>query len=443
MELRVKRTSNQIEDICIAYGLCSILEYNCIDYILTDRKSVYLIETEDFDVEELIVEELDAKEYSNYVCSLSNLGELTKDLVSLNSFLKDNLINIFKYYEGDESISFDTTKAKGIGNTFYTLSKSRDSIKPLKILMINRQLSTLGWIKSCSYCLTKEGKETTSILLPTETNQIVRPYIFTYVDKETEEISIKKNLNKTTNIVANALEYLQTLKGLKKFPETEYKEIVFTRVTKSGNKPLPNKTEIVKNQELSIELIDELLRILNRYNADEEIKTDCSMFTLNIKTYSYFSKLIGTLSKNNKLGTNQDKIKNVKLNEEVKGEILNMYDEKIKRIYNNESIKKLGNYGLKSLLRDNNGEGFIVQNRLYSATNSRIILECIRRLLNAFKKQYNKVLLNNEELTEIINMLDDKDSRIIADVILAESCVFTKMNKEEIETETMEENEEE
>lgn len=439
MELRVKRTSNQIEDISIAYGLCSILEYNCIDYILTDRKSVYLIETEDFDVEELIVEELDAKEYSNYVCSLSNLGELTKDLVSLNSFLKENLTNIFKYYEGDKSISFDTTKAKGIGNTFYTLSKSRDNIKPLKIPMINRQLSTLGWIKSCSYCLTKEGKETTSILLPTKTNQIVRPYIFTYIDKETGKLHIKKNLNKTTNIVANALEYLQTLKGLKKLPETEYKEIVFTRVTKSGNKPLPNKTEIIKNQELSIELIDELLRVIDRYKADEEIKTDCSMFALNIKTYNYFSKLIRTLSKNNKLGTNQDKIKNVRLNEEVKGEILNMYDEKIKRIYNNESIKKLGNYGLKKLLKDNIGEGFIVQNRLYSATNSRIILECIRRLLNAFKKQYNKVLLNNEELTEIINMLDDKDSRIIADVILAESCVFTKMNKEEIETEENEE----
>ena len=440
MELRVKRTSNQIEDICIAYGLCGILEYNCIDYILTDRKSVYLIETEDFDIEELIVEELDANEYSNYICSLSNLGELTKDLVSLNSFLKDNLINIFKYYEGDKSISFgkDVT-AKGIGNTFYTLSKSRDNIKSLKIPMVNRQLSTLGWIKSCSYCSTKEGKETTSILLPTKTNQIVRPYIFTYIDKKTGELRIGKSQDNKTSIVANALEYLETLKGLKKFSETEYKEIIFTRVAKGNKKPLPNKTEIIRNQELSIELIDELLRVTDRYNADEEIKTDCSMFALNIKTYNYFSKLIRTLSKNNKLGTNQDKIKNIRLNEEIKGEILSMYDEKIKRIYNNESIKKLGNYGLKSLLRDNNGEGFIVQNRLYSATNSRVLLECIRRLLHAFKKQYDKVLLNNEELTEIINMLDDKDSRIIADVILAESCVFTKMNKEEIETEESEE----
>ena len=67
---------------------------------------------------------------------------------------------------------------------------------------------------------------------------------------------------------------------------------------------------------------------------------------------------------------------------------------------------------------------------LYNVRNTRSLLKAIRLELSVYTKNYQKVLLNSNQLENIINSIKtNKEAEIFADVILGYSKVF--FNKKE------------
>ena len=145
------KTSNEIEDICIVYGLCKILDDSMIDFKLKNLKSKIMIETEDFEFDELIFNDLTVEECRN-VNSSMNLSNQESELKLLNPCIQENLINIFQYFNTlDEKYLTKQMDKKsdaiGVGTCYSTLGvRGSYTFKTLKVPEYIRHLSFLGWV---------------------------------------------------------------------------------------------------------------------------------------------------------------------------------------------------------------------------------------------------------------------------------------------------------
>lgn len=210
--------------------------------------------------------------------------------------------------------------------------------------------------------------------------------------------------------------YIETLIKYKMLSD-EYSDVIFIQNILAGNKPLYDKTMNIKIYKLSQKYLDDLLKKLTWSNVSEDVKDVTARYILNINKYKEFSKLIKIYSKDG----------NSKINNDFKGEILDMYSETIKKIYNDETINKIGK-GFNRLLRDN--KGFEIQTKLYNVANEKHLVKVLRMIIDLYSRNYKSAILNNEELNELINTIEDKEyAKICSDAILSIGKVFIIIKK--------------
>lgn len=421
MNFKVFKTDNEIETLCIANALANTLDFNEINYMMYNKRANITIETEDFDIEDLIFNPMIIEETYNINSSMSmknNEGQIKE----LNNFMENNLENIFYYYltHDNKYLSKEMTrnvKATGIGNYFHTLSiRQINPIRPdaLKIPIYIRHLAYLGWAKSVGY-INNGDIEITTLLSPKQTNTIYKPFRFTYKDKETGEIKNLTRMKGDSDVLILAKQYLNTLLEYQ-FLNKSYEKIIVMSLTMAGNKPLSDKQYDLKIYNWSNNLLERFLNNLNYSTVNYDIKDITSKYILN-PNYNNFRKLIQTYSKNDSM-----------INKKHEEELLNMYSDKVKRIYNNEVVKKLGQ-GLNRLLY--NKKGFEIQTKLYNVANEIHIQKCIREIIDEYYRNFKYQLLDHEELIEVINLINDKkEAKICSDALLANAKVFIKFKDE-------------
>lgn len=429
-EFKVIKTANDIEDICVSYGICKILEDNEIDFELKDNKSMYSIYTEEFNINDLEFQNINVEDIWNFSSS-ANLTEKkgyidgNQGSLGLNKFLQDNLIDIFNYFlTGEFKNGYKSTGSVSIGNCFYGYGiRANTNPKSLTISPIVKYLSMLGWIYGCSYCKTEKTCEITALLKPYNTDEVKKPFNFSYINKEMGEKKILVQIKDSSEINMMARLYLETLIKYEMLSD-EYSGIIFMRSILSGKKPLSDKTISVKIQNLSHQYLDDLLKKLTWSNMDDNIKDVTARYVLNLESYNSFSKLIRIYSKYD----------NSKIDKKFKEEILNMYNKKIKDIYNSEVVNKLGD-GFGRLLRDK--KGFDIQVKLYSVANEKHLFRVIRTIIDMYSRNYisksgnNASIINDEELLQLTQLINDKDdAKICADALLSIGKVFI-IKKEE------------
>lgn len=411
MEYKIIKTSNQIEDICICYGICKILDDNEIDYTLEDFKSYYNIITQEFMVEELEYNDIIDDNIWNINTTLK--GNVSSNINNMNKFISDNLINIFTYYlSGELDIKFKYEPSISIGNVFYSLGmRASEKDKSLKINPIKKYLSLLGWIYGCTYCKNKEV-EITAILKPQKTNSVKKPFNFSYVDKESGDLKILTRLNGDLGINIQAKIYIETLLKYKMICD-EYDKIIFSVATLGGNKPLPNKTFELKIKDYSEDLLEDLKKKITWDIFNVDIKRVISSYIIN-GNYNNFREVIRTCSK----------FKNVIFNQKFLKELNSMYDD----IYTNTIINKIGR-GYKKLFDDN--KGYPLQVELLNIKNKEKLFKCIRNIILKYKKytQYN--LITEDEFKELVSLVDtDKKAEVCADTILTLGNLFIKFKED-------------
>lgn len=419
-EFRVEKSANDIEDICVAYGLCSILESNDIKFTLKDNMSMYSIYTEEFDLEEIVFNDLntDCKPWN--INTNSNNKEMIGRLKLLNEYFNSNMIDILNYYLGINKNKLEKESAVAIGSNYYTYSiRGGTGVGSLKVNKIISYMSMLGWIYSASYCI-NDKNETTMILKPKNTNEIKRPYNFSYIDKETGEIKIMSSFpkgDKGSHINTKAIMMVNTLINHNLLQE-EYSDIICIQCEKGSNKPSADKTFNIKIPRLSQEFLNDIIKSLTWSKVDIDVKEVTSKYILDIYKYKNFSKLIRIYGK----------VDNAKINMKFKEEILKVYNDKINEIYNCESIIKLGR-GLGRLLKDKSG--FEIQTKLYSISNKFHLQRCMRMLIDSYRRKYDKYLIDDESVRNILNIAENKnDCKVCADAMISYAKVFINVKEE-------------
>ena len=184
-EFKIIKTANDIEDICTSYGICKIFEDNGIEFKLKDNKSIYSIYTEEFDIQnDIFYNDFNIENVWNLNSGL-NQKETIRALNDMNKFLSENIYDILEHLLTNKVLNYKNESAKGIGNCFYALGVRASSFsKTLDISPIRKYLSFLGWMYGCSYCK-NDNIEITTLLKPYNTDEIAKPFNFSYVDKET------------------------------------------------------------------------------------------------------------------------------------------------------------------------------------------------------------------------------------------------------------------
>lgn len=415
MELKVIKQGNLIEDTCIAYGVCKILDDNDIEFNLADKKSFYSIECEEFDELEYIDTNIEDCWNVNWTL---NLKETTNNIDKMNSFLNENIQDIFNNYLQGKQLEnkYKDDNCITIGNCFYGVGiRASTTQKVLKINPINKWLSFLGWLYGASYC-NNDDIESTVIMTPKNTNEIKKPFNFTYVDKETGNKKVLTKLKSETEVSMMARLYLETYKKYSMLNE-EYDSIMFLKNKNAGNKPMADEMFKLDIKNISIDLCEEFLKKIYCSKTSIGSKDLTSKFILNNLDYRSFRKMIRQYAKED----------NMTIENNIKEEILNMYNSEIRNIYKDDCINKLSK-GLKILLNDK--KGYDIQVKLYGVRNERQLLKCIRDIINSYYRYYNESsLINDEQIESIFNLLNDKkDCEIIADAILSLSKIFFNKN---------------
>lgn len=414
-EFKVHKTANEIEDICVAYGVCKILNDNDIEFRLKDNKSMFSIYTEEFELDELEYYDLEEENKPWNVSSYTNNGEYINKIIKLNKYMEDNLIDIFNYLLNRVELKSNKIAYTNLGNGYCSKSLSTPQ-GTTKGEAYKYYLSIIGWVYGCSYINNKKI-ETTLLLKPMDTNEIKKPYNITYIDKETGESKILTCVSGNSEINMIARLYCETMIKYS-LVNTEYSEVILINSKMTSKKPFSQKTfglNIYNN--FSIDFYKEMLKPITWSKIPIDVENATSNYILNIDKYNSFSNLIRVYAKNNSF------IKN-----KLKKEMLEMYSETVKEIYNNESITKIGKC-LNRLLRDNKGHN--AQIRLHSVANEKHLQSALKMILDEYKRCYNSYGLNSEDLLDVINMTNSKNkAKICADAIIAYSKVFIVNKKE-------------
>lgn len=411
-ELYVYKTSNEIEDTYITYGLAKILEDNDIEYKIIKQNHRYLIKTEGFDKDEIEWIDItleDCKMVNSTMSKANKNGQISK----MNKYMNQNINEIINYYTSFEQNEDKKMDAIQVGSVFYSLGLRGSAVAVKhKVKTNKRHLSYFGFISASSYTKNK-NIEINAVLTPRETKSIYKPFTFGKKNEETGEYEVWTTMNKMSDIEMMARVYLET--HIKyKYLEKECEKIIFTKLLPAGNKPLVDKTEELKLVNWSYDLLKQLNFDLFGRKTSVDLKDKISRFVID-KKYSNLKTMINQYSKDNKI-----------MNKKFEEELIDMYSDKIKRIYKNENVQKLAK-GFNTL--SYNGEGFDIQAKLYSVANEMHIQDIIVKLGDAYKRKYKgSILLRHEEFQEVMNLINDKkDAKIMANAILS-GKVFVNFN---------------
>lgn len=412
--LSIIKTGNEIEDICITNGLASLLEMNDIGFTITQLKTKYKIEA-DFEIDEL--EYLDIEfEDCRLINSTLSKRDIESQLKNMNDYFNNNFENVLKYYFTLDEKYIKKDKSMGCiqaGTGYYTLSiRASTNKKTQKTKEYKRHLAFLGFIKSVSY-IKNDNIEINSILIPKQTNEILRPYVFGKEDDETGEFKVWTSMKKLSDIELISRVYLETHRQYS-YLKRDYEKIIYMTFIPAGNKPLFGKTFELNIKPWSSDLCYSLNFDLFSRNSSYDTKDTLARY-ISDDRYVNFNNLIKTYAIDNKL-----------IDYKYKEEFVNMYNDKIKEIYNNESVNKLAR-AFNRLSYD--GVGFEIQSKLNSVANTFHLQDALVQLGDTYKRNYNYCAIVDEEFKEVLSLIDNKkDAKIVANAILA-GKVFVKFNK--------------
>lgn len=438
-EIKYFKTENIIEDTCIMYGICSILADNQISFELIRQKNGYLLRYEDFD-------ELTYLDYSEEEIRNANktmrADEVKKAIKEMNEWINLNINNILLMLDSKNEYKCKTASAIGLGNNFYTYSYS----KSIKIEEFRRYLALLGYLKYSTlakYNITdkKSNDDMDLLLIPKEYSIITN--IINLRDKKIDDegnVSEKSYyFPDHTSIEVEAMIYLKTLLKLKR-NRCDYEKAYITKNMKNSKKNSKDVFETINIKNWSLDLCEYFYNIIRNKNNDK-IAEIVSKFILK-DNISNFNKLIETLSKESYKLNN--KTKYYLINEDIGDEIVNMYSEKIKKIYNSEAVKKVSKR-LKNLLQHK--KGYEILTSLYGVSNEKRMIEVVSNIIDTYDREKNKKddrykyyysSITDSELLDIVNLLNDKeDAVIMAKAVIAYGKVYflNNQNKEQIESE--------
>lgn len=441
LKFKVPKTSNDIEDSCITYGIIALLEHvNAEIQIIKDNPSHYLIECEDFNLEK--VNKKDFKltlDDMKSTTPLLNKKNIENNIQAIYKLIKERGSDILNYY-----LTEDKSYIKGLnndsvgfcGNVFFmTGLRLNATVSSFKTPKHQKYLSLIGWSKYVSKLqiikknspINDKNTEHYIYLIPKikEVEQIDKIVLWTK-DRET-------GLNKELNFISDESVNTALAKVLLSNIEHEitsdgYNGFYSVVLIPSNQKTIPNtfKTINFLDELLSNDLIEWFSRKL--YNID--IKEYAAKFILDMSNYSKLSSFIKIMSKKDYYEKNGE-IKMGYIPQKIIKELLSMQSDKVIEIYNNKSIKRLGQ-GLNRLLKDD--KGYEVQVNILSTNNLEQLMKGITKLCTLYRRYYSeenkiKSLINDEQIDKIFKLIDsNKDAKVVADAILFNSKIFLGEN---------------
>lgn len=436
--LKILKIENEIMEISIANGLMYILKFNNHKCKLLNKKGAYLIEISEYiDYSSLVFPTFNIEDLHKNINSSYNLSETKKAFNTIFEIMKEkeNMKALFKYYETlDEDVLNKEMKKKikavFLGTRTYGQGKTglnKKNISPSSICQYERVPAMVGFSICSNYLRIDNIIEINMILVPKETDDIVKPAFKTFVDKETGEIKNLTKLSKCNYKTINLSElYLLSLMKMKEeFIINNYEDIFFITLKPTSNKPLADKLEILPVLNFSDDLLKKLYEIITWSVFDLDIKFALSNYLI-FQDFYHFLDMINVFGKN----------KNFYLRENLIKELIDLQIDKVKSLYNNESIKKLG-YGLKRLINDD--KGFNIQVQLFNMTDIIESSKIISEINFLYFRKYKKCLLNDKELKDILSEINTtNDIKALSSVLITYSSIFIpnkKDNEEECEEE--------
>lgn len=418
--LHIIKTSNEIEDISIVYGLAYLLETSGFDYTIKQMKSKYIIES-DFEIEDVEWHPLELDDL-NMLPSTTNKSNKLAGIRKMNDFFgRCGVISaLFNYY-----ITLDREylkKAKitsnprvsSVGSQFYTLglrggSKQDNANRPIHI----KKLSYLGFSVSVSL-IKNDSLEINSIIVPKYAEEILKPFTFGYTDKEEgiyKAITMSKGTSETELLLNVILETNMKYQYIKE----DIEKIIIMTWTPAGNSPLANKTYDLKMKDWGLDTLYDLNSGLFRHRKNQRMLLTIANFVMD-SDYKNFGELIEQYAINNSL-----------LQEKHREDLIGGMDRKIQDVYKNEAIQKMGK-GLNRLIYRQKG-GYDSYSKLLSVANTADLQLAILTLGQEYSKAYNFSLVSQDELLDVIGLSDSSTlAKVIANAIMA-GRVFIDFNK--------------
>ena len=418
--LNVIKTSNEIEDISVVYGLAYLLESSGFDFVIKQMKSKYIIES-DFDIEDIEWHPLELEDL-NMFPSTTNKSNKLAGIRKMNDFFgrEGVLVALFNYYNTLDKDYLKKAKitsnprVSSIGSQFYTLgvrgrAKEDNANRPIHI----KKLSYLGFAKSVSL-IKNDNLEINSIMIPRYAEEILKPFTFGYTDKEEgnyKTITMSGGTSETELLLNVILETNMKYQYIR----DDIEKIIIMTWTPAGNSPLANKTYDLKMKDWNLDTLYDLNRNLFRYRKDQMMLLTIANFVMD-SNYNNFGKLIEQYAINNSM-----------LQENHKKGMIGEMDKTIQNIYNNESIQKLGK-GLNTLIYRQKG-GYDSYSKLLSVANTSDLQLAILTLGQEYSKAYKYSLITQEELLGVIGLSNSSTlSKVVANAIIS-GRVFIDFNK--------------
>lgn len=422
MKLRIFKTENEVKDLCITNAIARILDVNDFEYEVINRKAFYTIDTEEFDVEELEWVEIDPEdEVMRNINSYMSFGKDIKPQVdTLNEYMTTNIQDVFRYLnDRDDKKYKHLLKPQGslhIGSVFETLGiRGGHTKESYKVTELERHLAFLGWVYSASY-IKNDTMEISALIIPKQTKEILKPFHFSGVDKETGEIKTYRMLSNSTHMELMAKIYMKSMEN--KIYLKNYDEVIFSLARLAGNKPLPGEYFHFDTVDWSVELIDSFYRLYMSVAKDIETNIKLSEVIL-YKRYADFDSLIRLMATKSYWMSSK---------EDIKKEMVGMFNDKINQIYFCEAIERLG-MAFSWLSRDK--KAFDVQASLNTVSDKYSLQLVINELSQKYYKEKGKLIMNSEQLKELFDLIQDrKDAKAAATAILMSKTVFKSKDKD-------------
>lgn len=416
---KIDKTENDIFDICISYGICSILEFNDIEYTLKSQTNSYIIITEEFDVSELIFEDLKVEEgwkYTNINQGL-NIPEYHKNAVEINLYVNENLENIFNHYLGIERVNKKVSSIE-LGNRYYSYGiREKKLPSNVKVNICDKYMSFIGYIK-CASLIKNKSNEIVALAIPSNTNELIKPLFYYYKNKETgEQVQINEFSSIKSQNSLKAKIYLDLI-SRNKLICNEYSNVYMMEYIKGSNKPLPSKTELFKFNNINGGLVGYLQSIISiRDDKYADLIEYTSRFVLNMSNTIMLNKLIKSMAS-----------VDYKIKYEYIEELIKMQKDYVKEIYNNNSIKNLGN---KLGIMLSNKKGYNTKASLYNVKNINYLQKSLNSLTDEWERFSDKSRINIDDIVTILNRCaNSKMCEVCATAILTYAISYKK--KEEV-----------
>ena len=255
---KIIKTSNDIEDLCITFGVVALIKHIGEDVLnISDKGSFYNIKTEEFDLSDVSeigyqFEKEDTGEYKLDIfrsCTpMMNKSEVTGNAAKIELFIKSFGEKTLKYLlnlkdEDSKEIKKEDT-ALFCGNTFYSYGTRLNArLNTAKISKYKKWLSLLGWmcyVNKIEILKKGTGKaEKTMYLIPRvrETEQLDRvSWFYTSKEGEIKEIKVVSEESVRTSLAKmnlSQLEYEASSEG--------YYGYYLITMTPTANKPMSDK----------------------------------------------------------------------------------------------------------------------------------------------------------------------------------------------------------